>query len=222
MATKKPNFKTIIESTVKRGKIPTETLESRLWYRQRAQRMSSLREGSIERFHKIGRVNKRMKPTIKSRTMMGKLFMFQYEPKFRETLKYYDTFPCVFAIEPHADGFLGINLHYLPYVWRARLMDNLYDLASNNEMDETTKLQLTSNGYRILKKAAKYRFFKPCVRKYLFKHTTSRFMEVPADEWEIAIFLPLERFKSESGASATRKKIWMDTRKKYAKQRMII
>ena len=44
-------------------------------------------------------------------------------------------------------------------------------------------------------------------------------MEVPPDEWEIAIFLPLERFTSESGGRATRKKIWMDTRMKYARQR---
>jgi len=50
----------------------------------------------------------------------------------------------------------------------------------------------------------------------LFDHVHSRFMEVPPEEWEIAIFLPLERFQSEKGR-ATRKTVWMDTRKKYYK-----
>lgn len=219
MATIKPTFKTFIEKSVKRGTMPTDIYESRAWYRQRAMRLSGLREVSTERFYRIGRLNKRLRPTLRSRLILGKLFMFQYEAKTRETLPYYDTFPCVFPFEPHADGFLGINMHYLPYVWRARLMDNLYDLTTNNNMDKTTKLRLVSNGYNILNKSAKYRYFKPCIKNYLYEQVQSRFMEVPPDEWEIALFLPLERFKSESGARSTRKKVWMDTRINYRKQR---
>ena len=219
MATTKPTFKTLIESSVKRGKMPSDVLESKTWYRQKAMQMTGLREVSTERFKRIGRLNKRMKPTLKSRLMLGRLFMFEYEPKLRETLDYYDKFPCVFPIEAHADGFLGVNMHYLPYVWRAVLMDSFYDLVTNQKMDNSTKLRVMTNGYNILSRSSKYRYFKPCVRKYLFEHAQSRYMEVPADEWEIAIFLPLERFTSESGGRATRKKIWMDTRTKYARQK---
>jgi hypothetical protein len=221
MATTKPTFKTFIEKSIKRGTMPSDVYESRAWYRQKATKLVGLREVSTERFYRIGRVNKRLQPSIKSRLMLGRLFMFQYEAKTRETLPYYDKFPCVFPFESHSDGFLGFNMHYLPYIWRARLMDNLYDLTTNNNMDKTTKLRLMSNGYNILNKSAKYRYFKPCVKKYLYEHVNSRFMEVPPDEWEIAIFLPLERFTSESGGRSTRKKVWMDTRQKYQNQKKL-
>ena len=44
----------------------------------------------------------------------GVLNMFVYAPKFARKLPYYDTFPLVLPIESYSDGFLGINLHYLP------------------------------------------------------------------------------------------------------------
>jgi hypothetical protein len=41
-------------------------------------------------------------------------------------------------------------------------------------------------------------------------------MEIPPEEWEIALFLPLERF-----VGATKRKVWRDTRKKYRKGRKV-
>ena len=39
----------------------------------------------------------------------GRLNMFFYDPKFKKTLPYYDTFPLVLPLEKYTDGFLGIN-----------------------------------------------------------------------------------------------------------------
>ena len=220
MAEKK-NFKSLIESQMKRGlgrfrnqKMPTDTYESREWFRQKAIRSRHMKGVSSQRILKIGRDNSRMKQTIKNRMMLGRMFMFQYEAKGADTLPYYDQFPLIFPIESHSDGFLGINLHYLPHLWRAHLMDNLYDLRTNEDMDDTTRLRLFNNGYNILKKSAKYKYFRPCVKKYLSGQVTSRYMEVPPDEWEIALFLPLERF-----VGASKRKVWRDTRKNYRKSK---
>lgn len=214
----RPTFKSLIKNKIKAGTLPESNYESRIWYRQQSLKMMALREVSTERFKRIGRMSRRMQTTIKSRQMLGKLFMFDYDPKGRDTLEYYDVFPCVFIIELYKDGFLGLNMHYLPYMWRAVLMDNLYEIMTNQSMDETTRLNIISNGYKILKKSAKYRHFVPCIRRYLFDNVRSRYMEVPASEWEIAIFLPLERFESGvGGGRATRKTVWMETRKKYYK-----
>ena len=209
---KKKNFKTIIETQVRRGSPPADIHESREWYRKKAIRTRQLKGVNSQKILKIGRENQRMKPTLKGRMMLGKMFMFQYEAKGAETMPFYDSFPLIFPIDAQADGFLGINLHYLPHVWRAVLMDNLYDLRTNEDMDETTRLRLFNNGYNTLKKSAKYRYFKPCVKKYLFEQTKSRYMEIPPEEWEIALFLPLERF-----VGASRRTVWIDTRKKYRK-----
>jgi len=210
MANKKKNFRTIIESQVRKGSAPKDTYEAREWYRQKAIRTRNLKGASSQRILRIGRENQRMRPTIRGRLMLGKMFMFEYEAKHAETLPFYDEFPVVFPIDSQKDGFLGINLHYLPHIWRAVLMDNLYELRTNDLMDESTRLRLFNNGYNILKKSAKYKYFRPCVKKYLFEQVASRYMEVPPDEWEIALFLPLERF-----VGASRRQVWLDSRKKF-------
>ena len=221
MTNKKKTFKTIIESRMKKGlgrfrsqTMPSDVYESREWFRQKAITTRSLKGVNSAKIMHIGRENKRLKPNIKTQLMLGKMFMFQYEAKGAETLPYYDAFPVIFPIESYSDGFLGINLHYLPYIWRAHLMDNLYDIRTNEDMDETTRLKLYSNGYNILKRSAKYKYFQPCVKRHLESQVSSRYMEIPADEWEIALFLPLERF-----IGASKRKVWKDTRKKYRKSR---
>ena len=70
----------------------------------------------------------------------GRLNMFFYDPKFKKTLPYYDTFPLVLPLEKYPDGFLGINLHYLPMNLRIRLLDRLVDYSNNTKFDESTRL----------------------------------------------------------------------------------
>jgi len=42
----------------------------------------------------------------------GLLNMFIYDPKLKDKLPYYDTFPLVLPVEEYGNGFLGINLHF--------------------------------------------------------------------------------------------------------------
>ena len=62
-----------------------------------------------------------------SRPFFGRLNMFIYDPKLKAKLPYYDSFPLVLPIEQYKDGFLGLNLHYLPIGLRVRLLDRLVD-----------------------------------------------------------------------------------------------
>ena len=75
-----------------------------------------------------------------SRPFYGRLNMFIYDPKFKKTLPYYDTFPLVLPLEKYDDGFLGINLHYLPIPLRIRLLDRLVDFSNDTDFDEGTRL----------------------------------------------------------------------------------
>jgi len=47
------------------------------------------------------------------RPSVGRLNMFFYDPKYKKTLPYYDTFPLVLPLERIPGGFAGINFHYL-------------------------------------------------------------------------------------------------------------
>jgi len=168
------------------------SIDARDWYREKA------REVRVVNPNKIINNNKQYN---RNNIMPGFLYLFGYNPKTKEDLPYYDRFPLVFPFKKEQDGFLGMNLHYLPHIMRARLMDNLYALVNNNKFDETTKLKAS---YNLLNSAARYKYFKPCIKKYLNSHVTSRFLMIPSDEWDIALFLPLERFEKQTKNSVFR------------------
>jgi len=86
------------------------------------------------------------------------------------------------------------------------LMDALYQTANNDRYDETTKLKIS---YKILDGAARYKEFKPCIKRYLNSQVQSKFMYVFPSEWDIALFLPTERFVGASKSS-----VWADSRRK--------
>ena len=69
------------------------------------------------------------------------LYMYMYDPKLKATLPYYDRFPLVFPFSKTPDGFIGLNMHYLPYQLRMVLLDRLLTFRTNARMDETTRLR---------------------------------------------------------------------------------
>ena len=137
-----------------------------------------------------------------ARPFYGRLNMFIYSPKHSKTLPYYDTFPLVLPIEKYPDGFLGINMHYLPIPLRIRLLDRLVDFSNNTKFDESTKLIVN---YSKLKNV---RLIKPTLHRYLAGHTKSQFRRIDADEFTIATLLPVQRFKK-----ASERAVWSDSRK---------
>lgn len=126
---------------------------------------------------------------------MGNMFFFAYDAKTKDDLPYWDKFPLVLILDLYADGFLGLNFHYLPLNQRIILLDRLYDLATDDKFDEGTRLTAT---YKLLKGVARYKAFEPCLKRYLSHHLQSRVIPIPADKWEIAIFLPVEQFQKNS------------------------
>ena len=136
--------------------------------------------------------------------MLGKMFFYKYDPKWAKKLPYWDMYPLVFPFEKAQGGFYGINLHYIPPRDRAILMDSLNKYASNENYDKTTRLNLS---YQLLKK---YGRAVPCVKRYLGDHVASSTVRIDADEWEIAIFLPVESFQKESART-----VWKDSRRYF-------
>lgn len=134
--------------------------------------------------------------------IIGNMFLFKYDAKHKETLPYWDMYPLVFPIEMYSDGFLGLNLHYLPPTLRASLFSSLTRFKTS-----AGKNDLAIN-YRILTKYSSMSYFKPCVKRYLFGHVRSKFMYIEPEEWPVAIFLPLQSFQKASSG-----KVYADSRK---------
>jgi len=125
--------------------------------------------------------------------IIGKMYFFAYDPKMKKTLPMYDRFPLVFPIEPYSDGFLGLNLHYLNPGERAWLLNKLKDFRNNNKFNTTTKLKLSYDLLASTKKLASVS--RPCVKRYLFSHVRSKFIEMTPEEWDKAIGLPVAQFE---------------------------
>ncbi len=132
---------------------------------------------------------------VKSRIEIGHMYFFSYDPKTKDDLPYYDRLPLIFPFNSTSTGIYGINMHYLPYGLRAKLMDALYSIISDTRFDEKTRLKLS---YDVLNSTSRFKYFKPCIKQYLYSHIRSQFVHIRADEWNNALFLPVERFQKAS------------------------
>ena len=144
---------------------------------------------------------------LKDKSFIGKMYFFFYDPKLKDSLPYYDRFPLVIPIERYSDGFLGLNLHYIHPKQRITLLDKLSETLNNDKYDKTTKFRIN---YDYLRAATKIYEATPCIKRYLYPYIQSRFLEISADEWDIAALLPAENFMG-----ATTSKVHHDSRKKY-------
>ena len=188
-------FDELLAQGVRSGQIPARTQQSRDWFRTTARKTNVTAETVI----------RSERTRYKNRVTMGRMYLFNYDPKHKATLPYYDRYPLIFPVQPADGGFYGINMHYLPHVLRARLMDALYSLSRDKRYDEKTRLKLS---YSIINGAAKYKAFKPTFKRYLTNHVRSRFIEITSSEWDIALMMPLQKF-----AKASASEVWRDSRK---------
>jgi hypothetical protein len=185
----------IKQSLLQQG-ISVRTEESRAWL------LSKVKNLNVSKQNLMGENSR-----LKDNTIVGKMYFYFYDPKTKENLPFYDKFPLVIPIEEHRDGFIGLNLHYLNLKRRIVLLDKLSEFANNSKYDETTKLRLS---YSLLKSSSKIYEMKACIKKYLFTNVKSKFLQINADEWDIAALLPVENFQKTN-----KNKVFLDSESKF-------
>ena len=94
-----------------RAGINPRTDESREWFRKRLQRMRS-----------VNRLDLQKETETSNSPVIGSMSMFFYDPKYKDTLPFYDRFPLAVIVGPAPGGFYGLNLHYLPPILRAKML----------------------------------------------------------------------------------------------------
>lgn len=127
---------------------------------------------------------------VASQPLIGRMYFFNYEAKYAETLPVWDKFPLVIPMDLYSDGFLGLNLHYLDPYSRLVLLDKLHDFINNDKYDHTTVFRLS---YSLLASSRRYKLIESCVKRYLFSQMRSSFIHIEPDSWETAIFLPVQK-----------------------------
>jgi hypothetical protein len=189
-----------------RAGITPRTDESRAWFMNKAKNMRNINRTKLIKEDPL--VQRTALKNLSRTGLVGTMQMFFYDPKHKDKLPYYDLFPLIIVVGPAEGGFYGLNLHYLPPILRAKMLDALMETANMKATDDA-KFQIT---YKKLQAVSKLKYYEPCFKHYLTKHVKSKFAEVPMPEWEIATFLPTAQFRK-----ANSKKVYADSRKKIGK-----
>lgn len=140
---------------------------------------------------------------VKNTIVPGGMYLFMYDPKGKDDLPYYDKFPLVLPYKKMAHGFMGLNLHYLPYQPRMILLQRLMEFATNRNMNENTRIRYS---WSLIGGVSKFKWAEPCVKHYLIDHVKSTFRKIDAQDWATAVMLPVEQF-----VGATKNKVWQDS-----------
>ena len=188
-----------VADAVRTGTVGTEVKRSAKWFQNKIKGLTgSLRNQwsttNAPKFYRESE-NKMSPKVLRLRANLGDLFAYYYNPKHRLTLPYYDQFPLIMLIGYEKETFLGLNFHYLNPKIRAILLDKV-----------TAKI---GRGIINWKKIAMIPQVEPTVKRYRYDHIVRKVIPIEEQEKEIAIFLPLERFKK-----AGKSKVWADSRKR--------
>ena len=133
----------------------------------------------------------------------GKMYLFLYLPETQERLKYFDKAPLVIPIDGQKNtrNFRGLNFHYIFPNFRYKIIQRL--LENGNE-----ELRVNRNLDKFLR-YSEGKDVNTFLKTYSYQNCKSRFLEIPTDEWEYAVALPIEHFKKKHKSVA-----WRDTRRK--------
>ena len=190
-----------LTAAVRTGTIGAETRRSAQWFRDKIKgikgdlrnRFSSTNAAKFYR-----EAEDKVNPNVmKRRANLGDIFCYYYNPKYRNELPYYDMFPMIMLIGTDQDTFTGLNFHYPPPKFRAILLDRVNAKVGKGIIN--------------WKKISKIPQVAPTVKRYRFDHIMRKVVPIEENEQEIAIFLPLERFRKASKSS-----VWADSRRKFA------
>lgn len=188
-----------LELILRKNRLELSDLQgkSKVWFDGQVRSMTSI---ATRRPNSIMQGDNANKGT---RIIPGNLYMFIYDPKHKETLPYYDTFPLVFPFKQVKGGFYGLNMHYLPYMLRAKLLDRLLEFRNNTAMDESTRLKFS---WSMINGMSQFAPAQACVKHYLYPYVRSQFKAVHASDWATAMLLPVEQFQKASTAQ-----VWRDS-----------
>lgn len=139
----------------------------------------------------------------KGQVVPGSLYMFMYDPKMKDELPYYDKFPLVFPYKKVPGGFMGLNMHYLPYQARVVLLQRLMDFATDATLTDNTRLKLS---WKLISGVSQFKWAEACVKHYLNTHVRSTFRKIDAPDWTTAMLLPVEQFVGANKAA-----VWKDS-----------
>ena len=203
-----------VSDAIRGGTVGKEMERSAMWFREKitglkGELRNQFSRQNAPRFYREAKT--KVNPNVlKIRGNLGDLYCYNYDPKYKDVMRkdregktypvlpYYDTFPLIMLVGYEKESFLGLNFHYLNPRYRALLLDRV-----NKKIGK---------GIVSFDKIAQIPQVAPAVHRYRFDHIKKRVIPIEESEQELAIFLPLERFRGQKRIPKTT--VWKHSRKK--------
>ena len=187
-AQKEPDYPAILKriqtASEKEGHTKDKNVQGRLSFKRAFATKIGARDAAANRIKILNSFNtsRKVEP--------GRMYFFKYDPKYRDTLPVWDAFPLVFVLETYNDGFLALNLHFVPPLVRQRIFVAFLKNAVLNK--DTIKMIRLS--YSISRSLLQVNQLKPMIKRYLWSQFRSPLKFVPSDIWEDILILPVQQF----------------------------
>jgi hypothetical protein len=164
------------------------------WYKGTVKQLASQYKGDpskLQRDEKRDRsssVEHQDENVLRRKVLQGHLYFFEYEAKMKY-LPYYDKYPLAYVLKVDGDAFWAANLHYIDPKKRLKVITNLKE----NRIDIPKK----------------------CIHKYISNHVQSLYLDLSENEWDTAIFIPVEDFVTSKQIPYDRQLVWNETDDTY-------
>lgn len=139
--------------------------------------------------------------TKRGMPVIGQMYFYLYDAKYKDTLPYWDKFPLMIPIKYYKDGWLGLNLHYAPPKLRAMILDKLLEYAKAHKSEKA----FMKVSYGLLKGTLGLKQVGPLIHRYLIKHVKTELVKVDSEYWEKAALLPVQQFQKVDARA-----VWKD------------
>ena len=129
--------------------------------------------------------------------VVGKLYVFNYEAKHDGILPMWDKYPLVLILEKKTDGFIGLNLHYLPRGQRGTLLYVFNKYKEKYQMQKGIVTGGHTNWDNLISSAGTQQlqsYPKRTIKRYLFSHVRSKLIEIYPEEYDKAVQLKIDEW----------------------------
>lgn len=200
--TKRKYFEDLVALSKSNNTFNKRTIQALSWHKNKVTQAFGIKDTPPEQFF-----DKTNYPNL---PIPGNIITFKYMPVGKADLPFYDIFPLVLVIKLVPGGFLGLNFHYLHPIDRAIFMSRLQRFE--RPFNKTTRINIR---YNTLNRLPGIPFHKECIKLYKKKSIRSMFYTLTPEEWDIALFLPTEKF-----IKVPKQRIWNESRKRVRGQKI--
>lgn len=160
------------------------TIKWAMWYRQHLMQKKITARPSFRPYFERSR--------FVTRVYRGRMYMYRYRLT-REDLEIqnnYDRQPLIILMHQTPSDLWGINLHFIPRVFRGIYFDRLMKFGQNLDSHFMGRLLIRMSFLR----SGKLAVYRQAIRHYKRDKIMTRMVQIYPEEWKLFNFLPLSRF----------------------------